>query len=493
MDDAALVFVREDGAAAERLAVALERAGVTVCRSASVFEDPQGYGAVVALFSPAAVRSRLVMDAALRAREEGRLVAVFIGLCPLPQAFSGIAMHDLSSWGGNADDAVVTAVAQQIRRARAVRSTKATLERGLGGARAYDEEPQGLEAPEYYTAPEDYPIEQRPTFGASYTNTAPSPSFGFSPPRVTPNAYPGYEDPRPSFTAYTPEQTHSAAYHDPYQDQQRYEPQAYSEPTYQPVAQYAPTQYTPPQAPAPRRFSGLTAADGFDEPQAPSRAWADEWLAQELRQRGAPAPAPNPAINRAAYRDFGGYGGGFPVLQSPAGNGYDAPYGQTQHSAPSYQAAPTQPQPAARPEPRPETRLPAVDPLLPTREDRLGYERPAGAQDPHGVGRPANDRQPRWRRPNSLFAALIAVGLAGGAAALVFAGGQTAPKAAYVSQPVEFVDATPQPASVGATPERVNLHSVSLTEALGDAEKAKSEPAKGPASEGDRGWERRRR
>lgn len=477
MDDAALVFVREDSAEAERLAVALERAGVTVCRSASVFEDPDAYGAIVALFSPASVRSRLVMDAALRARSEGRLIAVFAGLCSLPAAFSGVSMHDLSSWGGNADDAVVTAVAQQIRRTRTVRSSKAALERNMGARPAEPYEPQGLAAPEVYdpyamgysavpTAYEygDAPTyEERPYFGGMHAEPA---AYGYpnQPPRMDTLPYtddyaaPAY-DPRPSFS---------------YRDQ----------PTH---PQY---QLEPPQM-APRRFAGLTAADAFDSGSAvsPSNAWADEWVAQQIRQRqtvlhtAAPLPGHSPthdlgAINRVAYQDFSGMGATFPRVDAPAGNSFDTPRSAGTSFA----------QTAIGAGPRP---------------DPLGYERPDGAQDT--VGAPRGDVLRGPRRRTSLFGLLIVTGLAAGAAgAALFGDFAIGQRAELASAPVEFIAETPTPVTDNApamadpidsvaTPGASKLvHPVSLRDALGDVELANQEAAKG-SDIGDNGWDKTRR
>ena len=116
MADISLVCMREDGYRADQLASALERYGFSVCRSASVFEDFHGYGAVIVLLSPGAARSELVMGTAQRAMDYGKLIPVFVNLCRLPDRLSGVALHDLSAWDGAEDDHVVQAIAYHAQR-----------------------------------------------------------------------------------------------------------------------------------------------------------------------------------------------------------------------------------------------------------------------------------------------------------------------------------------------------------------------------------------
>lgn len=116
MADISLVCMREDAYKADQLAGALERYGFSVCRSASVFEDFQGYGAVIVLLSPGAARSDLVMGTAQRAMDYGKLIPVFVNLCRLPDRLAGVALHDLSQWDGAEDDRVVQAIAYHAQR-----------------------------------------------------------------------------------------------------------------------------------------------------------------------------------------------------------------------------------------------------------------------------------------------------------------------------------------------------------------------------------------
>lgn len=116
MSDISLVCMREDAYRADQLAGALERYGFNVCRSASVFEDFQGYAAVIVLLSPGAARSELVMGTAERAMDYGKLIPVFVNLCRLPDRLAGVPLHDLSAWDGEEDDRVVQAIAYHAQR-----------------------------------------------------------------------------------------------------------------------------------------------------------------------------------------------------------------------------------------------------------------------------------------------------------------------------------------------------------------------------------------
>jgi hypothetical protein len=116
MADVSLVCMREDAIQADQLAGALERYGFSVCRSASVFEDMQGYAAVIVLLSPGAARSELVMGTAQRLLDYGKLIPVFVNLCRLPDRLAGVAMHDLSAWDGAAEDRVVQAIAFHVHK-----------------------------------------------------------------------------------------------------------------------------------------------------------------------------------------------------------------------------------------------------------------------------------------------------------------------------------------------------------------------------------------
>ena len=142
MADISLVCMREDGFKADQLSAALERYGFSVCRSASVFEDFQGYSAIIVLLSPGAARSELVMGTAQRAMDYSKLVPVFVNLCRLPDRLAGVAMHDLSAWDGDDADPVVQAIAYHVQRTAGLpgrpdlgppRMTRPALEDRSGG------------------------------------------------------------------------------------------------------------------------------------------------------------------------------------------------------------------------------------------------------------------------------------------------------------------------------------------------------------------------
>jgi hypothetical protein len=120
MAEASLLFVRDDRAVADRLARALEAHGVAICASASAYESSDGCDAAVALFSSAAVKSPLLMERALAAEAEGKLVPVFAGFCHLQAPLNKLALHDLCEWNGDESDVAFQAIrAHVIRIARA--------------------------------------------------------------------------------------------------------------------------------------------------------------------------------------------------------------------------------------------------------------------------------------------------------------------------------------------------------------------------------------
>ena len=183
------------------------------------------------------------------------------------------------------------------------------------------------------------------------------------------------------------------------------------------------------------------------------------------------------------------------MVPEPTGNGYDIPTPPRVAPAPAGQA------PASGVSERFQRQTLFAPPIdQGPRPDRLGYERGDGEQDPLGVQprRAESGGRPR-RRSDALFAALMVCGLAASAgAAMMFSGRE---QAQLASAPVSF-DA-PAPAAADAavataaaapvmnTPEPMRVHSVSLTEALGDPSKAKNEPARSKAGM-DKGVDRRR-
>ncbi|MDX2235491.1 MAG: hypothetical protein NW200_13420 [Hyphomonadaceae bacterium] len=122
MTDVYVAFVRDDQAYAEALAVALQGSGFTVSRSASVVEAIETCGAIVVLWTPAAARSKLFIDAADRAFRAGKMVLARMGQDPLPPMFAGTEVHSLARWSGDPEspeiDSIVFHVDRLINRGR---------------------------------------------------------------------------------------------------------------------------------------------------------------------------------------------------------------------------------------------------------------------------------------------------------------------------------------------------------------------------------------
>lgn len=131
MAEASLLFVREDRAVADRLARALESHGVTICASASAYEGSDGYDAAVALFSSAAVKSPLLMERALAAEAEGKLVPVFVGFCHLQAPLNKLALHDLCEWNGDGADVAFQAIRAHVMRIARARAAGESLKQEM--------------------------------------------------------------------------------------------------------------------------------------------------------------------------------------------------------------------------------------------------------------------------------------------------------------------------------------------------------------------------
>lgn len=131
MAEASLLFVRDDRTVADKLARALESNGVTICASVSALEEAAGYDAVVALFSGTAVKSPLLMERALQAEQEGKLVPVFVGLCHLQPPLNKLVFHDLCEWQGDPNDVALQAIRSHVMRIARARSTDELLRAGM--------------------------------------------------------------------------------------------------------------------------------------------------------------------------------------------------------------------------------------------------------------------------------------------------------------------------------------------------------------------------
>jgi hypothetical protein len=122
MSDVYVAFVRDDQSYAEALAVALQGSGFTVSRSSSVVEAIGQCSAIVVLWTPAAARSKLFIDAADRAFRAGKMVLARMGQDPLPPMFTGVEIHSLARWSGDPEspeiDSIVFAVNRLVSRGR---------------------------------------------------------------------------------------------------------------------------------------------------------------------------------------------------------------------------------------------------------------------------------------------------------------------------------------------------------------------------------------
>lgn len=137
---AALLCVREDRQRADLLAAILRARGFELDTSASAFERPGDYEASIALFSPAAVKSSLLLWAAKQAQDTRRLVPIFVSLTALPRAFSLTAIHDLTEWSGEEDHAGVVAVQRHLLRLQRARNDQESLAQ-LGRGKAAETAP----------------------------------------------------------------------------------------------------------------------------------------------------------------------------------------------------------------------------------------------------------------------------------------------------------------------------------------------------------------
>ena len=116
MADVYVAFVRDDQSYAEALAVALQGSDFTVSRSASVVEAIDECGAIVVLWTPAAARSKLFVDAADRAFRSGKMVLARMGNDPLPQMFAGVEAHSLARWSGDPESPEIDDIVFHVNR-----------------------------------------------------------------------------------------------------------------------------------------------------------------------------------------------------------------------------------------------------------------------------------------------------------------------------------------------------------------------------------------
>lgn len=116
MADVYVAFVREDQSFAEALAIALQGSGFAVSRSTSVVDAITECPAIVVLWSAAAARSRLFMDAAERAHQSGKMVLARLSQEPVPASLAGVETHGLQQWRGDPEDTVIDPVVFHVDR-----------------------------------------------------------------------------------------------------------------------------------------------------------------------------------------------------------------------------------------------------------------------------------------------------------------------------------------------------------------------------------------
>jgi TolB-like protein/Flp pilus assembly protein TadD len=129
MSDVFLSYKREDAAKVRKLVAALRGRGLDVWWDedipasapweATIERALAGAKAVVVCWSPDAVASENVRSEARVAREDGRLIQVFMKPCSPPLFFGERQGVDLSSWRGKADDPRIAKIAESVRKVAA--------------------------------------------------------------------------------------------------------------------------------------------------------------------------------------------------------------------------------------------------------------------------------------------------------------------------------------------------------------------------------------
>ena len=151
MSDVFLSYKREDAERARKLVAALRETGLKVWWDedippsapweATIEKALAEAKAVIVCWSPSSVASENVRSEARVAREDGRLIQVFLKPCQPPLFFGERQGVDLSKWRGDADDPRVHTIADTARkiaageRVEADLATVAGVRRQAGGRR----------------------------------------------------------------------------------------------------------------------------------------------------------------------------------------------------------------------------------------------------------------------------------------------------------------------------------------------------------------------
>ena len=129
MADVFLSYKREDAAKVRKLVAALRTAGLdtwwdddilpSAPWEATIETELARAKSVIVCWSPDAVASDNVRSEARVAREDGRLIQVFLKTCEPPLFFGERQGLDLSKWRGNVDDPRITILAKSARKVAA--------------------------------------------------------------------------------------------------------------------------------------------------------------------------------------------------------------------------------------------------------------------------------------------------------------------------------------------------------------------------------------
>lgn len=137
MADVFLSYKREDAERVRRLVTALRKSGLEVWWDeeippsapweATIEKALAEAKSVVVCWSPTSIQSENVRSEARVAREDGRLIQVFIKPCSPPLFFGERQGVDLSKWRGNADDPRIHALVDTVLRVAAGEQVKADV------------------------------------------------------------------------------------------------------------------------------------------------------------------------------------------------------------------------------------------------------------------------------------------------------------------------------------------------------------------------------
>src|SRR5690348_601520 len=129
MTDTFLSYKREDAAKVRKLVAALRGAGLetwwdedippSAPWEATIETELARAKSVIVCWSPDAVASDNVRSEARVAREDGRLIQIFLKPCEPPLFFGERQGLDLSKWRGNADDPRIARLAESVRKVAA--------------------------------------------------------------------------------------------------------------------------------------------------------------------------------------------------------------------------------------------------------------------------------------------------------------------------------------------------------------------------------------